>query len=77
MKEPVTPTWIQKTIAKLEPHATTEEAMAALRCSRRTLSRLISSGRIHAVRRSPGGPSRLMITSDSIAAYLCSLEHAA
>lgn len=70
------PEWVQETVAELPPIATMEETMKFLRCSRRTLTRLLSSGRLRAVRISKGG-SPQMIPRYAIGAYLASLEHAA
>jgi excisionase family DNA binding protein len=50
---------------------TLPEAMARLRVSRRTLFRLIATGRIRTVHPTPG---RTMVTEREVAAYLAALE---
>jgi excisionase family DNA binding protein len=67
--------WVKEIVEPLASLVTMEETMVVLRCSRRTLTRLLSSGRIHSVRRNGG--CRQLIPRSSIAEYLRGLEGAA
>jgi excisionase family DNA binding protein len=49
---------------------------AVLRCSRRSGYRLADSGRIHALRATDAGSSRLLIPRDALARYLRTLAGA-
>ncbi|MES1178963.1 MAG: helix-turn-helix domain-containing protein [Myxococcales bacterium] len=68
-----TPTWVEETIAPLPPVATIKETATALRCSRRSIDRLVASGRLHSVRQE----GRRLIPRSAVAEYLRSLESAA
>lgn len=69
--------WVETILADLPPLVTVDEAMTALRCSRRSLYRLTSGGRLLALRQEHAGSSKLLIPKTSIAAYLRSLQEAA
>lgn len=70
------PDWISDVVAKLPPILTAAEACNVLRTSRRNLSRLVASGRIHALRPSEGGSSKLLVPRASVESYLRALEGA-
>ncbi len=69
------PDWVDEIVAPLQAILTTEETMTVLRCSRRSVTRLIASGRLRSVRQSGG--SRNLIPRSAIAEYLRGLEGAA
>jgi excisionase family DNA binding protein len=68
------PDWITEALSDLPKILTAEEAVGALRTTRRNLSRLVASGRIHAVRPAEAGRSRLLIPRSSVEHFLRSLE---
>ncbi len=52
---------------------TAEEAAGVLRCSRRTLGRLVASGRLHASRQAADGSSPLLIARKDLTTYMAKL----
>jgi excisionase family DNA binding protein len=70
----VDPDWIADVLVDLPKVLTSKEAQKALRTSQRNLYRLVKAGRIHAVRGSESGSSRLLIPRASVEAYLRGLE---
>jgi excisionase family DNA binding protein len=66
--------WVTKTLAGTPAILTTEELVVLLRMSRRQVYRLLTSGRIHAVKQAEGGSSRHLIPRSSVEKYLLSLE---
>ena len=69
--------WVTETVAALPPLATVQEVCAVLRTSRRNLYRLLSSGKLNAVRPSEAGSSPHLIPRAEVARYLQSLVRAA
>ncbi len=66
--------WIDEAIADLPPILTVKEACSVLRTCNRNLRRMISAGRLHAVRPVESGSSRLLIPRASVERYLRSLD---
>jgi len=69
--------WADQLVADLPTLATATEAVEVLRCSKRTLYRLVSAGHMHAIRHATGGSARLLIPRAELARYLRSLDLAA
>ena len=69
------PDWADEIVEPLPSLVTMEETMGLLRCSRRSVTRLIASERLQAVRQSGGG--RQLIPRSALAQYLRSLKGAA
>lgn len=68
------PDWITDVIAKLPTLLTVAEVTGVLRTSRRNLYRLTAAGRIHTLRASESGSSRLLIPRASLESYLRGIE---
>jgi excisionase family DNA binding protein len=66
--------WIEEALCDLPKVLTVKEALGVLRMSSRNLYRLVQLGRIHAVRPSEVGSSRLLIPRTSLESYLRALE---
>jgi excisionase family DNA binding protein len=62
--------WIAETIRELKPLATASEAANVLRMSTRHLRRMITSGRITAVRARESGASRVLVPRSEIERFL-------
>lgn len=67
------PDWLEDALGGLPPMLTVDEAMAVLRCSRRQVYRLTSTGRVPALRARATGPSRLLIPRAGLRDYLAGL----
>lgn len=65
--------WVDDAVASLPPLVTVEELVTLLRTSRRQIYRLISDGRLSAVKQSEGGSSRNLVPRPAVAKYLHSL----
>jgi excisionase family DNA binding protein len=61
-------------VGELGSLATAAEACGVLRCSRRTLARLVATGRLRAAKRSHGGSSPLLIPRAELRRYLDALQ---
>jgi excisionase family DNA binding protein len=68
------PDWVTEALAEFPPLGTTEHVTTLLQTSQRNLYRLVSAGRIHAVRAKDSGSSRLLFPKSSVEKYLRSLE---
>lgn len=66
--------WVTETLAGTPAIMTVEELVSLLRVSRRQVYRLLSNGRIHAVKQAEGGSSRHLVPRSSVEKYLRSLE---
>lgn len=66
--------WVDDVIAGLKPIVTVKEAIGVLRTSRRNFYRLVTAGRIKAVRSTETGSSPHLIPRTEIARYLRSLD---
>lgn len=74
MRKAEPPAWINEAIAPLPPIANVDEVCAALRLSRTTVRRLISSGAIRTVRTHEARSARVLIPREAVGAYLGTLE---
>lgn len=68
-----TPQWVADVLASCPPMLTYADVANVLRCSPRTVSRLIADGRLVAVRTVPGGSSRVTVPRAELRKYLSSL----
>ncbi len=68
--------WIADAVAGLPALCTTDEACSVLRCSRRHLYRLLSCGKLRAVK-AGAGASRVLVPRAAVADYLRGLSEAA
>jgi excisionase family DNA binding protein len=61
-------------VAELGSLATASEACTVLRCSRRTLARLVATGRLRAAKRAERGSSPLLVPRAELQRYLAGLQ---
>lgn len=66
--------WVTIALEGLKPIVTVQEAIEVLRTSRRNFYRLVSSGKVHAVKAAEAGSGRLLIPRKSLERYLRGLE---
>ncbi|HEX3852193.1 MAG TPA: helix-turn-helix domain-containing protein [Polyangiaceae bacterium] len=69
----MSPKFADDAVAGLAVFVTVEELVVLLRTSRRQIYRLISTGRLPAVKQSDGGSSRNLVPRVEVHKYLCSL----
>jgi excisionase family DNA binding protein len=73
----VTKGWINDAVTALPGMLTTDETAKFLHMSRRNLYRLISTGRLHAVKTATGTAGRVLVPRASLVSYLRGLDIAA